>query len=46
MMISANNDRDCREILQARGVKALAYFEVPEIITLFNKKQNKRKDKN
>ena len=43
LIISANNDRECEDIIKARGPQELAYFEFPEIITLFNKKH--RKDK-
>lgn len=44
-VISANSDSECHDIIQARGIKALAYFEFSELIGLFEKKHNKRKDK-
>lgn len=44
-VISANSDSECYDIIQARGIKALAYFEFSELIELFKKKKEKKKCK-
>lgn len=41
LVIDANNDSECEDIIKARGIKPLAYFEFSELIRLFNKKGRK-----
>ena len=43
LVISANSDRECEDIIKARGVNALAYFEFSELIRLFNRKKEEKK---
>lgn len=45
LIVSANNDRECEDIIHARGLKHLAYFEMSKLISQF-KNKNKIKEKN
>lgn len=43
LLVEANNKQDCESIILARGLKALAYFRVSDLISLY-KAKNKGKN--